>query len=424
MQYKTRHYLKKEWLPFLLVAWLVVCSGSQHFRIYNSFFSNMLLLILAIFYFVRERQITRSNFIRLCAIGLLMGASIWTGVCVRNFRFNLNDAMIFCISCVVLVILQSNMTAMEFKRKYVYFMVAECCLSLVCFMLVTYFNVSTLPGYYEKTVWYSERGYNTVYLTPYYTMGWLSTHGFFTRNAGMFWEPGAHAVYLNIAILFIFSGALNGMKSKSRNILLGILLLGSLSTMSTTGYLTLAVSFGFLIFRDPKKWNTRKNITIIIAVMAAVLGIALFGSVFDKLIYRNGSFGTRLNDTVSGILVALQNWFMGKGMFVDIADNLSEFGIKNMSNGMIGLLIRIGFPMMVVYIGTLCRGIKRLLQVSGIALFCAEIFFLMFMCSESLCTYPIFISLVFFWRNKNNVELKEETTKSRCTEKNIYLSGM
>ena len=399
MQYKTRHYLKKEWLPFLLVAWLVVCSGSQHFRIYNSFFSNMLLLILAIFYFVRERQITRSNFIRLCAIGLLMGASIWTGVCVRNFRFNLNDAMIFCISCVVLVILQSNMTAMEFKRKYVYFMVAECCLSLVCFMLVTYFNVSTLPGYYEKTVWYSERGYNTVYLTPYYTMGWLSTHGFFTRNAGMFWEPGAHAVYLNIAILFIFSGALNGMKSKSRNILLGILLSGSLSTMSTTGYLTLAVSFGILKFRDTKRWNIRKNMIIIIVVAAAVLGIALFGSVFDKLIYRNGSYGPRLNDTVSGLSAAFQDWFLGKGMFVDISGTLKIFGIRNMSNGLVGMMIRVGIPMMFVYLFLLHRGLKRLFHASGIAICCVDLFFFLFMCSESLCLFPIFISLLFCWRN-------------------------
>ena len=191
--------------------------------------------------------------------------------------------------------------------------------------------MNVLPGYYEYIVPYTDQpGHNIVYLTPYYTMGWFSAQGFFKRNAGMFWEPGAHAVYLNIAILFIFSGALNGMKSKSRNILLGILLSGSLSTMSTTGYLTLAVSFGFLIFRDPKRWNIRKNMIIIIVVAAAVLGIALFGSVFDKLIYRNGSYGTRLNDTVSGLSAAFQDWFLGKGMFVDISGTLKIFGIRNM----------------------------------------------------------------------------------------------
>ncbi len=400
MRLKMKTCCKREWLPFLLVTWLVVCSGSQHFRIYNSFFSNMLLLILAVFYFIREKQITRSNFIRFWAISFFGAVSVWIGVYIRHFQFRLNDAMISLISCAVLVILQSNMTAMEFKRKYVYFMAAECCLSLVCFALVACSDMNVLPGYYEYIVPYTDQpGHNIVYLTPYYTMGWFSAQGFFKRNAGMFWEPGAHAVYLNIAILFIFSGALNGMKSKSRNILLGILLSGSLSTMSTTGYLTLAVSFGFLIFRDPKRWNIRKNMIIIIVVAAAVLGIALFGSVFDKLIYRNGSYGTRLNDTVSGLSAAFQDWFLGKGMFVDISGTLKIFGIRNMSNGLVGMMIRVGIPMMFVYLFLLHRGLKRLFHASGIAICCVDLFFFLFMCSESLCLFPIFISLLFCWRN-------------------------
>ena len=95
-----------------------------------------------------------------------------------------------------------------YQGKYVYFMTAETLLSLVCFILVVFLEFDKLPGYYERIVHYSEQGYNIVYLTPYYTLGWLSTHGYFRRNAGMFWEPGAHAVYLNLAILFIFGGAL------------------------------------------------------------------------------------------------------------------------------------------------------------------------------------------------------------------------
>lgn len=400
MQYKIGFLAKKECLPFFLVAWITVCSGSQHFRIYNSFFTNIFLLVMAVLYFFKWKKITQNNFIRLGTIGIFMGISTFSGIYINHFQFNLNDSMIFCISCIVLVILQSTMTVEDFKRKYIYFMTIETILSLICFVLVTYLNFDNLPGYYERIVHYSEHGYNIVYLTPYYTMGWLSTHGYFGRNAGMFWEPGAHAVYLNIAILFIFNGALDNIKHRKKYTILGVLMLGTLSTMSTTGYITLVICIAFLIFQKPPKWNTRKKFFIIMIVVFFTILVALFGSVFDKLIYRNGSFGTRLNDTASGLSVACQNWFIGKGMFVNITDELKNVGIMSMSNGIVSLLIRIGFPMMTLYLGALYKGIKRLFQVSGISLFCVELIFLLFMCSESLCTYPIFISLLFFWRDK------------------------
>lgn len=422
MQCKIKSLVKREWLSFFLVAWLVVCSGSQHFRIYNSFFTNMLLLVMALFCLFKWKKITKNNCIRIVVIGVFVGYSVFVGVYINHFQLKLNDAMIFFITCNVLVILQSTMSAADFKNKYVYFMTAETLLSLVCFILVVFLEFDKLPGYYERIVHYSEQGYNIVYLTPYYTLGWLSTHGYFRRNAGMFWEPGAHAVYLNLAILFIFGGALDGIKPKIRYTVLGILMLGSLSTMSTTGYLTLAVSIAFFIFQGPKKQNTRKKMIIAIIVTVAVLYVALFGSVFDKLIYRSGSFGTRFNDTIVGLSVACQNWFMGKGIFVDITDTLNDVGIVNMSNGMVGLLIRIGFPMMIIYVKALCKGIKQLFQVSGIALFCAELFFLLSMCSESLCTYPIFISLLFFWRNNHKkVEFTYETLINKCTRKSLYI---
>lgn len=401
MQYRNKESKIKKGLSSFLVAWIVVCSGSQHFRIYNSFFTHMLLLVLAVLYFLSEKKITRNNFMRFVGIGFFVGISISIGVFLNHFQFRLNDAMIFFINCFVLMILQSTMTATDFKKKYIYFMVVETALSLLCFTLVTYLNFSTLPGYYEYIIPYNDRpGHNIVYLTPYYTMGWFSTNGFFRRNAGIFWEPGAHAVYLNIAILFIFSGVLDDVKPKSRYIILGILMIGSISTKSTTGYLTLAICFVFLIFREKKKWNTRKNFMIIIAVGIAVLMIAIFGNVFDKLIYRSGSYGTRLNDMLSGLSMVFQDWFTGKGMFVDISYVLEKVGIKNMSNGLVSLMIRIGIPMMIAYVIMLHIGLKKLFQTSGIALYCVDMFFFLIMSSQSLCTYPIFISLLFSWRRE------------------------
>lgn len=403
MRHKTEGLRMKEWLPFLFVAWIIICSGSQHFRIYNSFFTNMFLLALAILYYLKKRVIMRANFITFLIILLYGGISTVYGVCIHGLRFNRNSFIIFCISCFALLILQSNMTKSDFKKKYIFFMTFETIISLVCFILVVYLDYSNLPGYYERIVPYTHQpGHNIVYLTPYYTMGWFSLNGFFKRNAGMFWEPGAHAVYIIIAILFAFSGALDGLKPKVRMLIVGILFLGVLSTKSTTGYMALALSFIFQILHSPQKWNTRKNLIIIMGVIWGIIFVALISGVFDKLIYRSGSFGTRMNDTVSGLSVAFQNVFLGKGMFVAVSEELQKLNVIYISNGLVSLMIGIGVPMTVVYLALLHTGIKRLFQASGVALCCVELIFLLFMCSESLCTYPIFLSLLFLWRNESN----------------------
>lgn len=399
MQYKIKISKIKEFLPFILVAWVIVCSGSQHFRIYNSFPTHMLLLLLTAIFFLMKKRISRDNFIRIGIIGIFLCTHIFIGVFVNGFSFRLNDFIIFCISCCTLTVLQSNMEGRDFKRKYIGFMTVETIVSLICFVLVTYINFDNLPGYYEKTVWYSEQGYNIVYLTPYYTMGWLSTHGYFGRNAGMFWEPGAHAIYINIAILFIFSGALDDIKPKKRNIVLWILTFGSLSTLSTTGYITLVLCFVFWMFWNPNKWNACRKIFIIGASILIIVFAALVSGALDKLIYRSGSYVTRMNDTVSGASVAFQNWFMGKGIFVDISDVLKSVGIGNMSNGMVYMLIRLGIPLFIVYLILMHFGLKRLFRASGIALCCVDLIFFLFMNLESLYSFPIFISLLFFWKD-------------------------
>ena len=277
MRYKIKRSMIRELIPFALVSWLIVCSGSQHFRIFHSFYTNMFLLALAILYFLREKTISYTNIIRFMIVVLFVSVNTASGVHILGLPFSRNSYIIFCISCVTLLVLQSSMEKRDFKKKYIYFMTFEAIVSLVCFVLVVYFQFSDLPGYYEHIVPYRyQEGHNIVYLTPYYTMGWYALHGLFSRNAGMFWEPGAHAVYLIIAILFVFNGALDEIKPKYKIIICGILLLGALSTKSTTGYMALALSFVFLVLRCPSKWNTRKNVIIVIGIVLGIMFVAFF----------------------------------------------------------------------------------------------------------------------------------------------------
>lgn len=89
MQCKIKSLVKREWLSFFLVAWLVVCSGSQHFRIYNSFFTNMLLLVMALFCLFKWKKITKNNYIRIVVIGVFVGYSVFVGVYINHFQLKL-----------------------------------------------------------------------------------------------------------------------------------------------------------------------------------------------------------------------------------------------------------------------------------------------------------------------------------------------
>lgn len=71
------------------------------------------------------------------------------------------------------------------------------------------------------------------------------------RNSGLFHEPGAYAVFLNLAL--ITNTYLTGKKFSRRNI---VFILAILTTISTAGYISLFIILSYFI------WNQRTNILI------------------------------------------------------------------------------------------------------------------------------------------------------------------
>lgn len=71
------------------------------------------------------------------------------------------------------------------------------------------------------------------------------------RNSGMFWEPGAHAGYLILALLFIIMHnrkfVIGNFKKQALWIVVGLL-----TTMSTTGFLVLAIIIFIYVFQNYK----------------------------------------------------------------------------------------------------------------------------------------------------------------------------
>lgn len=87
----------------------------------------------------------------------------------------------------------------------------------------------------------------------------------YIRNSGPFWEPGRFTIYLNIAIFFCLYHFKYRINSKQ----VILLILCNLTTVSTTGYITMFLILGFYIFNGNSRRTTK-------TVLALFMIIALY----------------------------------------------------------------------------------------------------------------------------------------------------
>lgn len=103
----------------------------------------------------------------------------------------------------------------------------------------------------------------------------------FTRNCGIFWEPGVFSIYLLFALTIVLFSA----KPQIADIV--IFSVGLISTLSTTGIACLALLFiAFMLEKKTKETMHAKNI-IIIFLLALIVFVfisdTMFSAVFGKL---------------------------------------------------------------------------------------------------------------------------------------------
>lgn len=141
----------------------------------------------------------------------------------------------------------------------------------------------------------------------------VDMRGSFIRSSGIFWEPGAFAIYLTLGMLFQLF-ALKKTNIKRFTIYIICLLI----TFSTTGYIASAVlALGYLFTKRSKRIN--KKLKVIIAVGAlTVLVVAFFFDVsllndfvFAKLFNGTSGATTRYSSIFNAMRVAFDHPFFG-----------------------------------------------------------------------------------------------------------------
>lgn len=277
--------LKKE--NIFCVFMLVFLTSS--FTICNDIWSSAItialwLAVLCIL-LLHSHKVGKKNFLITVFFIACMGLStILNGENIRTY-------VVVSFSFIVILIFTSQICLNQFIYTYIYVIKILCIISLVGY--VAFLAIPSLHNYFVTT---NNVGAHYSNLILY--VDTIKNN----RNYGMFWEPGAFATFINLALLF------EVMKEQFnvKNILIFSVTL--ITTYSTTGY----IGFIFIMILIYTKKNLDKNykILLVLCTMAVILAIyfnpklnaLLFGSslsngqstVFGKIF----SFYNKTNNTV------------------------------------------------------------------------------------------------------------------------------
>ncbi len=397
-------------IEYLAIMMILLSSGSMFFTIMNLLPTLILLLVFAlmsVFVCKCNKQALKKNFVTFAVILVCYGLNLvfntqYTGVD--------NNTYILLIRLISLVLIQSSIKEQNYLQKYVRIIYYMCIVSLLCFAFTMLISPK-LPLLIEE----SHDGLKYMY-SFYHTVGYRTVY---QRNAGVFWEAPAFAIFIAIAMIYLVCrpDVFHNEKHQWRFYLVFIITI--VTTLSVYAYVYLAgiavlmlISSGKFkrkkgLPSDLKHNRKRKFYYIIGAFLLLCVFIyveARFQLISHKLINRQGSFTTRFNDTYHSLVLASKRLLTGYGVSNYYTVRLLQaVGVVNNSNGLAILLLAVGLPMLLLAAFRMARVLKRFLKLQKLQYFIVLCLFGLFHFSEHLWLYTLFISFLFTWRTEKGL---------------------
>lgn len=228
----------------------------------------------------------------------------------------------------------------------------------------------------------------------------ISSDSFFVRNSGMFWEAGAFAGYLLLALLFI--------ALKNRSITIGrykkevsCITIGILTSQSTTGYFLLGIVILLFIW-DRYRWS--RVIVVPATLLLVFWGYNSISFLGDKVeeqysnavtMGENDVSNTRFGSLNMDMQYILSQPLTGNGLDVSTRFRLHPWVTEDLGNGngMSNFLACWGIPFFLFWLYCVYRFAYTFTQKKSIALFFL-IMLLLILQGEQFLNYPMF--LIFF----------------------------
>ena len=218
-------------------------------------------------------------------------------------------------------------------NRYIYNVIIAIALITLCFYCAVELAKISIP---YSTVYFSTsyryHNYFDLFFTYHYSQ-------FIPRLSGLFWEPGAYQIYLNIALFIYVFDRKNNKKE------LAILLLSILFVQSTVGYCIAVLLLAVLLSNIGVFTRKSKAIVGGVGLVSALVAgcFIVYQKVQETSGYPEGSAVLRFADLTNGIAVFFNHPIFGTGF----GNNeefilLDSFG-RASSNGLLSYAYMTGF---------------------------------------------------------------------------------
>ncbi|UFS62267.1 hypothetical protein LOH54_11515 [Sulfurimonas sp. HSL-3221] len=351
---------RKNIVNYILVALLIICSGFLSIS-NNSIFLISTFIISGI-YFIYYKRAFHQDF--LVIMGTLLILYLIQTLQFQFISLNTIFGVFIRISIAFFVL---SVVGKEFIDVYLKLMA-----TIVIVSLIFYIPLNIVPGLDVFLIEHFSLGeFSSSYLDVKHTIGIYTVYqtAELHRNPGPFWEPGAFAGYIIIALIF------NLVKTKSFKNKYSILLsVGLFSTLSSTGY----IAFGILIMSYIAFINRNikyKYFALILVVPSFIYFFLSSSFLYDKIeeqIVYAMQTDTRFSENTQRFINVLRDFhdiqgyeFFGRG-----PNENTRFDIDNniiiRTNGFTDMLVEYGIFFILLLYMMFYKSFSNLFRSHGI----------------------------------------------------------
>lgn len=327
---------KSEYIKsYIAVIYLILMSGTFLQRLYMDTFQkiNIVLMLLLIAYKVLKKD-GSLRYVPRNIVSLFVAAAI-IGTFINMFYWGDYGSIWGYVANISLVLMPflliSEVDFDLFKESFIKVIVLIAAVSLVFFYIPALPDALPNIRFTERTV---AGGYQWYVLYAKF----INTNNiWYSRNIGIFWEPGMYQGYLIFGMLLICM-----RKIRKRDIIsLILLVLAVISTGSTTGYILLLMMILIFINRLLSRQSQAFRYTVVIILLVGILVLFNFSSndillsllpseAAQKLTDTgNASRNTRLYNILSDAQLAFKNPF---GIANSQIDTVRELSMRQYSS--------------------------------------------------------------------------------------------
>lgn len=262
-------------------------------------------------------------------------------------------------------------------RKYMYqILIGLATVTLVFYILVELLKFPIPYSIVYSGTSYQYRDYFEIFFSYHYTFD-------IPRLSGLFWEPGAYQIYLNLALFhYVFS------EEKKKWHLL-IILLNIIFVQSAAGYCICVFLLVILLIKS-NVFTKKSKLYLMLGGggMASVIAVAvILKKIKDTGSLQNGSYTLRVADVFNGLNIFLNHIFVGVGFGNEELFKAADVFGRGSSNGLISYIYMTGIVGITFIIYPFVKNLMK--DSNKVKQMCWLILLLLFNTVEPIYNLPI-----------------------------------